>query len=356
MQTQRSDKKQTNPVSLILRICIAVGTLVWVFKNQEWIELKQVFLSLNPLVFLFCLLVFAGSQAALATRWWWLLTALAIRIPLGAAIRLHFLGLFYNNIMPSSVGGDLIRAWYAAKHTEKRVEAALSVFIDRGIGLFGLVWMAALSYWLLRADNALESAAAAEGEAQGGLHRYGELGLYTLLGLIAVLCVLLLWGRTRQVLVSSGVKLLSRLRSMVRRGYEAVRLCCKSPLTILGTFGLTLLLQSVTIVSLWVLGRDLDIGAGLKYYFMIFPAMWVVGALPISIAGFGILEGGITVLFVRLVGTSPEQAACLALCQRFIWILCSLPGALIHLTGGHLPKTPSLDEKSKDKFSKEILR
>jgi hypothetical protein len=142
----------------------------------------------------------------------------------------------------------------------------------------------------------------------------------------------------------------------VHKGYEAVCLCCKSPLTVLGTLALTLLLQSVTIVSFWVLGRDLDMGAGLKYYFMIFPAMWVVGALPISIAGFGILEGGITVLFVRLAGTSPEQAACLALCQRFIWILCSLPGALIHLTGGHLPKTLSFDEKPNGRFGKEIPR
>lgn len=67
--------------------------------------------------------------------------------------------------------------------------------------------------------------------------------------------------------------------------------------------------------------------------------MWVVGVIPISVAGIGVLEGGITVLFVQLAHTTREQAACLALCQRFILILTFLPGALVQLLGGHLPKT-----------------
>jgi len=351
MQEHRLERTKTNPISLILRICIAVGTLAWVFKNQEWHELKHVFLGMNPVVFLLCGLIFAGTQAALATRWWWLLTALSIRLRLVAAIRLHFLGLFYNNIMPSSIGGDLIRAWYASKHTEKRIEAALSVFIDRGIGLLGLVLMAGLSFLFLLRDDALGSMAAPENASQGNMHRYGELGLYVLAAVAVVLCVLLLFGRTRKVFVAFVRRILAQLQKAARKAYEAVLLCCKSPLTILGTLFLTLLLQTGTILAFWILGRDLHMGAGIKYYFMIFPAMWVVSALPISIAGFGILEGGITILFVRLAGTSPEQAACLALCQRFIWVLCSLPGALIHLTGGHLPKTFSFDE-SPDKVYK----
>lgn len=344
MQTQRSDKNQTKPISLILRIFIAVGTLAWVFRNQEWTALRQAFLDLNPAVFLLCLLIFAGTQAVLATRWWWLLTALSIRLRLGAAIRLHFLGLFYNNIMPSSIGGDLIRAWYAAKHTDKRIEAALSVFIDRGIGLFGLVLMAGVSLLFLMRDDAFGALAGAESTARDSVPRSVAIALYALTALIAILSLLLVVGRTRAALIGLAARALSQIRRLLRKAWEAVRLCCKSPVTILGTLVLTLLLQTCTILAFWMLGRDLQIAASIKYYFMIFPGMWVVGALPISIAGFGILEGGITILFVRLAGATPEQAACLALCQRFIWILCSLPGALIHLTGGHLPQAISFDD------------
>ncbi len=348
MRERCSEGTRTNPASLIIRICIAVGTLAWVFKNQQWNELQHVFLGMNPALFLLCVLIFAGTQFALATRWWWLLTALSIRLKLGTTIRLHFLGLFYNNIMPSSVGGDLIKAWYAAKHTEKRIEAALSVFIDRAVGLLGLILMAVMSFLLLMRGSALESMARPENASQDNVHQYGELGLYLLAVVVIVLCLLFSLGPTRQVLREFTVRVLALMRKMAQKGYQVLRLCCKSPLTILGMLTLTLLLQTGTILAFWMLGRDLQIGAGMKHYFMIFPVMWVVSALPVSIAGVGILEGGITFLFVRLAGTSPEQAACLALCQRFIWILCSLPGALIHLTGGHLPKTFSFDDNLKD--------
>jgi glycosyltransferase 2 family protein len=344
MRKLQTEKRGGNPVLLALRICIAVGALAWVFRNQEWSELRQVFRGMNPVVFSVCLLVFAGTQAVLATRWWWLLRALSIRLRLGTAVRLHFLGLFYNNLMPSSIGGDFVRAWYAAKHTEKRIVAALSVFIDRGIGLFGLVLMAGLSFLFLMQDHDLGSMAAPESAIQGQAHLYGEVGLYVLVIGAAILCLLLGWGKTRLTLIDFSVRVLAQARRTAQKASEAVRLCCKSPRTVVGTLILTVLLQTCAILAFWLLGRDLNIEAGIKHYFMIFPAMWVVGALPISIAGFGILEGGITILFVRLAGTSPEQAACLALCQRFIWILCSLPGALIHLTGGHLPKTFSFDE------------
>lgn len=339
MQTSQSEKRKTHPASLILRAGIAIGTLVWVFKNQEWAALRQVFLGMNPVVFLGCTLVFAGTQAVLATRWWWLLTAMSIKLHLGAAIRLHFLGLFYNNIMPSSIGGDLIRAWYAAKHTEKRIEAALSVFIDRGIGLFGLVLMAGISLAFLIRDNAFATLALPENASQETLGRSVTLGLAVLVAVAVLLSSVLLIGKIRHAVLGLAWRMGRRLRSLGQKAVAAIRLCCKRPLTMLGTLGLTVLLQTCTIVAFWFLGRDLHIDAGLKYYFMIFPGMWVVGALPISIAGFGVLEGGITVLFVKLAGSTPEQAACLALCQRFIWILCSLPGALIHLAGAHLPRS-----------------
>ena len=238
MQKLQSEKRTTNPALLVLRICIAVGAIAWVFRNQDWNELRQVFLGMSPALFFLCLLIFAGTQAALATRWWWLLMALAIRLHLGTAIRLHFLGLFYNNVMPSSSGGDLIRAWYASKHTERRIEAALSVFIDRGIGLFGLVFMAGLSLLFLMRDGALGSMAAPEKTAHGQVDRSGELGLYALVLVATVLCLLLLWGKTRLILIGFSARMLAQGRRIAQKAYEAVRLCCKSPLTILGTLTL----------------------------------------------------------------------------------------------------------------------
>ena len=50
---------------------------------------------------------------------------------------INMVGLFYNTFMPGSTGGDLVKAWYASKHTTHRTWAVISVLIDRAIGLAG---------------------------------------------------------------------------------------------------------------------------------------------------------------------------------------------------------------------------
>jgi uncharacterized membrane protein YbhN (UPF0104 family) len=58
----------------------------------------------------------------------------------------------------------------------------------------------------------------------------------------------------------------------------------------------------------------------------------------VSIAGLGVFEAGMVELFGLLAGVPAEQALALAFCQRFVWVIASLPGGLIHLLGRHLPR------------------
>jgi hypothetical protein len=97
----------------------------------------------------------------------------------------------------------------------------------------------------------------------------------------------------------------------------------------------TIFLQSMVIISYWLIGRDLEMTASLQYYFVFFPLVWVIGAIPVSIAGIGILEGGVVFLFVQFAGADPLDVATLALCQRLTWIVGSIPGLIIHLRGSH---------------------
>ena len=101
---------------------------------------------------------------------------------------------------------------------------------------------------------------------------------------------------------------------------------------------LTIFSQSTVILAFWLLGRNLGIQGGLTHYFVVFPVMWVVSAVPVSIAGLGVFEAGMVEIFGLLAGVPAEQAMVLALCQRFVWVLASLPGGLIHLVGAHLPR------------------
>src|SRR5205814_3439056 len=84
-------------------------------------------------------------------RWWLLLRALEIPMTLARTFVINMVGAFYNTFMPGSTGGDLLKAYYASKHTDHRTRAVLSVIIDRVIGLVALIIMggvmASIQYW-----------------------------------------------------------------------------------------------------------------------------------------------------------------------------------------------------------------
>jgi uncharacterized membrane protein YbhN (UPF0104 family) len=131
--------------------------------------------------------------------------------------------------------------------------------------------------------------------------------------------------------------------ALLKRTKDALVAYCAKPGTVFAAFILTFISQGMVIASFWPLGRSLGINVGLKYYFVIFPIMWTVAAVPISPAGLGIFEWGTKRGFVALTGADPSSALAIALCQRLIWLLGSLPGVLIHLLGAHLPREISVD-------------
>lgn len=100
--------------------------------------------------------VFFISQGLLATRWLLLLRSQQIHISLFQAIKLTYLGLFYNNIMPGAVGGDILRAWYITRHCEEHshVEAAVSVFVDRLVALLGIILVAVMASFVVGSEIA----------------------------------------------------------------------------------------------------------------------------------------------------------------------------------------------------------
>ena len=342
------DARSGRHLSLIVRIAVATAAIVWVLRGQDWQELGTVLRRMSPWYFVLGLATFVAGQFIIAFRWWVLLHAQKIHIRLPMVFRLHFIGLFYNNVMPGSVGGDLLKAWYVTKHTEKRLEGALSVVVDRFTGLAGMLLMGAVAYFVfLRGQLGAVGLAEPGGADEGGwLGSHGGVVFGAALAAALAVGVVLVHPGLRRRVGRLGGRAWRRGVGLLRRGKAAVVVYCSKPLTMLLALLLTALSQGTVILAFWLLGRNLGMGASLRHYFVIFPVMWVVAALPISVAGLGVLEAGIVELFVRLAGTVAERALALAVCQRLVWVLASLPGGIIHLLGAHLPREIFIDGES----------
>src|SRR5215831_5784715 len=87
-------------------------------------------------------LCYAVAQGLSSVRWQALALPLGFRWPLREYISLYFIGTFFNLLLPTSVGGDVARAWYLDAGTGKRWPAFLSVLADRLVGLFVLLVLA----------------------------------------------------------------------------------------------------------------------------------------------------------------------------------------------------------------------
>ena len=337
--SEKTKSKKTRYIFLILRIAvIAVGIgcgIVWASRGQRAEQLADIFRQMNLGIFAIALVIFVACQIIVSFRWWLLLRVNAIIIGFWAAVRLHYLGLFYNNFMPSSIGGDLIRAWYVTTHTDKKYEAALSVFVDRIIGLASTL-VIAVSFYVLRDRTVKITTDEKQTSTLESLAQYKHVLLWAIAAAAVILCLLLLVAPTRRILKKIWANFLIHGKKFSIKLKDSIKVYFSKPLAILIVFALTVFLQVFVITGFWLLGTNIGVDVSIKYYYMFFTLTWVIGAIPISIGGAVIVEGLLAILFVQ-VGANPEAAAVLALCQRAVWMITSLPGAAIHLFGAHLP-------------------
>jgi uncharacterized protein (TIRG00374 family) len=335
---------------LAIRLLVVAAGLVWasIWLGQEgrFGKLVAVFKQINPAIFVIALAGYVAGQLVVALRWWILLRTQGIFIPLGAAVRLNFLGMFYNNFMPSSVGGDLVRAWYVTKHTEKRFEAALSVLVDRMVGLLGSTIIAIVFYFLLPSRKDIELSMRS-GSFGSSIYQYKTAFIWVALGIGAVVIFLLAIPATRNILRKWWLLGCEQGGRLLRKLVKAGALYCKRPVEVGVVLVLTIALQILSITAYWLVGRQIGVDVSLSYYYVFFTISWSIGMLPVSIGGAVLVEGSLAAMFIKFAFVKAEPALALALCQRIIWMLASLPGGWIHLAGGHLPKDFSIDEGDK---------
>ncbi len=329
-------------ISYLARYTIAVLGLYLAFKNQNLREYGENLIE-HKWIFAAALGIYILSQLIFVARWSLLMRVQDIKIGYWPAVRLHFLGLFYNNCLPSSVGGDFLRAWYVTKHTDKKLQAALSVFVDRAVGLTGIFIMAIFCYMFLPAQKK-DGQNSSQYDQINFLPGFSEQK-WLLIGIPAafllILAAFLVTRKGKAILQQSLLFIRSRTGKYKSKFFEAITIYRNKKSALFFALLLTFACQGLFVVGLWLIGREV-ITAHLKYYLIFFPVSWLLGTLPISVGGAGIMELWLNEMFKQVSGLN-ELVGFPSACQRIIWLLGSLPGVVIHIIGAHLPKDFSID-------------
>ena len=125
---------------------VTVFLLVLLLRGLDLGALRQLFLRLPVSFYLASLLVVVAGQVAYAWRWRVLLVAAGVQAPFSLVVRQYFIGIFLNNFLPSTVGGDLAKVYLLGRaHGYGAVTA--SVLLDRMLGIGVLSACAAIILW-----------------------------------------------------------------------------------------------------------------------------------------------------------------------------------------------------------------
>jgi uncharacterized protein (TIRG00374 family) len=273
--------------------------------------------------------IFPLTFLATSMRWQWLLHALEIRLTMARTFSLNMVGAFYNTFMPGSTGGDVLKAYYAAKQVpDRRTRAVMSVLVDRAVGLFALVLlgggMAAVQFAKI-GDMNDPTARACLRVAIGA----GAIILVVIVGLTIFYHPLL------RRLTGLGF-ILTRLpmQTQVRKAVEVMEIYRARPGVVLASIILTFPVHATVIVSAMFAGLALGLPISPGYYWVVVPVVVLSGAIPISPQGAGVMEF-FAIILTRREGATVTDAFALTMSIRAVQILWNLAGGLIVLRGGY---------------------
>lgn len=134
---------------LFLRLVVSFGLIGYIFYSLyaegKLRDLPDYFASANYWWLLAAALLLLGLLVAGSLRWGMLLAAQGIHLRQVSVFMYYMIGMFLNNFLPSTVGGDFVKAYYLSKATGKTAGSFISVLVDRLMGMGGLCVVAVIS-------------------------------------------------------------------------------------------------------------------------------------------------------------------------------------------------------------------
>jgi hypothetical protein len=221
------------------------------------------------------------------------------------------IGLFFSNFLPTGVGGDVVKASYAAGRTDALLEAFLATFADRVVGLLSLVLAGTIA---LGAYPVVEAR---------GWTTWLALGGALLLGALVLGCRSEQWVQRGRGVVTH-LPLSDRLRLL--RLADALLTLLRAPGRLFQAVLLTLLALVCSALCLWVIARGMGLEIGYPVFLLVIPVITVAAVVP-SINGIGVREASMVVVLRGLV--PEEQALALALLFYGVVMACSILGGVV---------------------------
>jgi uncharacterized membrane protein YbhN (UPF0104 family) len=307
-------------VILAIKAVVSVGLLALLISRSDAPRLWTYVRTASILWLMSALALYLLMVLASAWRWGLLLGAQGVPVPARTLTGSFLVATFFNNFLPSNIGGDVIRIADTARPAGSKTLATTVVLVDRGIGLLGLVLLAAVAGSVI-GDNGASPVPA-------WLLWAGFVGatLAAAPAVVAPTWVIRLLGPLRRLNPEWVGARLDRLVGVLDNFRRA-------PVALAGCFAGAVLVQVILVGFYAAIAHAIGIVVSPWHMAVLVPVSFLVQMLPLSVNGFGLREATFSFYFARL-GLPIEAAIVISLLGAGLVMLFSLSGAVVYVVRG----------------------
>lgn len=293
------------------RALVSACLLGFLLSRIDVDSLLSIGRRLSPWFFVMLPALFVCTTLLGSWRWRFLLACHGLRQSVARGAYLYLVGYFFNNFLPTSMGGDIMRGFESSKRIGNKGKVFGSIVVERLLGLLAAITSALVFLPLSRAPRTLAGIVLILNAASWA----GAIVLFALLRTSAPDVLLRkLPGAAHRILV----RILDTLREFTRH-----------PDLVFKSFCVSFLYQASLVVLYWTCARLAGINAlAVQDYLVFIPVVWVIVLAPVSLNSLGVSEVSFSYFFA-LFGAPKEQGVMVSLMFLSTTMIASIIGGIL---------------------------
>jgi uncharacterized protein (TIRG00374 family) len=329
-QTRISTEENTlnRTLMLVVKLVLSAGLLVYLLQSVDLGDVFNHVIEGNHPLFAVAVLIYVAVVALSTLRWKVLLGAVGSAPSFWTLCQSYMVATFFNNFLPSNVGGDVVRVRDGAKAAGSRTASLTVTVLDRVVGFVALYFIASTAFLL-----------------GGPMVRALAGARVILLGLTALFIVLgaifLRSGMVTAVVERLGLRRFAWAYERFESVQGAVNSFRARKTALIEAFLLSLVLQFLGVSYFFMVARALKIPLEFVACLLMVPLCSLIQAIPISFNGWGLREG-VYVYYFSQVGLPRESALAFSIVAAGLVVFLSISGLFVWLSRkSHRHDTPA---------------
>ena len=290
---------QKKTLFLLIKLALSIALIFWITHEIPLDSVFEVMASVDPVLLVLALSLFFVGYAITALRWRTLIRVQGGDAPILFLVRSFLVALFFNNFLPSTVGGDVVRMYDSWRLGNTKSDAVTVVLVDRLLGVTVLLCFALIA---LAFDQRV-------------MNQVPYIVVWVAVGLGSIAAgawlTLKIPASRAEALSFAYTGLSGRVTGIlvkVLRSFQAYR---NAKPAVLRAFALSVLLQVNVVLHFVVLARAIGISVPVESMFLMIPVAILIMMLPVSINAIGVRETVFVFLF-SLYGVGSVEALAFA--------------------------------------------